>query len=176
MKRRNFLLSAGAAGLLPNLPFSNLAAAAPAPTIAAPTVFTDHTYKWAEIIVRAHNRCNLGLLQRSLQVDEAVAKALKSSLIENGIVHAQANAYGIHKATKPLYEGAFASVGETAQKTVETVVQKASDAVENSVHTDLSDQTDTLDHNSDPDTGAIENDSEILADKDQKGRSEDGRT
>lgn len=129
MNRRKFLQSLGALGLLPSLPVPALALpAAPAGTAVAPP-FTNHTYQWAEMIVRAHNKCNLGLLQRSLHVDETVARALKSSLIENGVVHAEANAYGIHKATKPLYEGAFANVHEPAKRAAETVIEAVEDMV-----------------------------------------------
>ncbi|MEM7068036.1 MAG: hypothetical protein AAF478_04055 [Pseudomonadota bacterium] len=116
MDRRSFIKSIGAAALLPVLPGPSIAlAAAPAPAVSA------HTYQWAEMIVRAHNKCNLGLLQRSLKINEAAASVLKSQLIENGVVTAQANAYGIHTATKPLYEGAFMNVSETVKEAAETV-------------------------------------------------------
>lgn len=62
---------------------------------------------WAETIVRAHNKCNLGMLQRLLQIDNATASVLKTQLLENGVISAQVNAYGMHSAVKPLYEGAF---------------------------------------------------------------------
>ncbi|MEM9280071.1 MAG: hypothetical protein AAGA76_16015 [Pseudomonadota bacterium] len=122
MDRRSFLKSIGAAGLLPALPIPSIAIATPsvAPAVSA------HTYQWAEMIVRAHNKCNLGMLQRLLQIDNATATVLKKQLLENGIISAQANAYGMHTAIKPLYEGAFVNVSDTASKTVET----ASDFVE----------------------------------------------
>ena len=62
---------------------------------------------WAETIVRAHKKCNLGMLQRLLQIDNATASALKSELLKNGVISTHANAYGMHSAVKPLYEGAF---------------------------------------------------------------------
>jgi len=126
MDRRNFLKSIGATALLPAIPIpagalaSTAAAAAPAPAITA------HTYQWAEMIVRAHNKCNLGLLQRSLRIDASAATALKESLIKNGVVTAQANAYGIHTATKPLYEGAFMSVSDSVEK-ASKIAEKVSD-------------------------------------------------
>jgi len=121
MDRRSFLKSIGAAGLLPVLPIPSFTAAAPA---AVPAV-SAHTYQWAEMIVRAHNKCNLGLLQRSLHISEAAASHLKSQLIKNGVVSAQANAYGIHTATKPLYEGAFMNVSDAATRTAEAVKEFA---------------------------------------------------
>ncbi|MEM7215058.1 MAG: twin-arginine translocation signal domain-containing protein [Pseudomonadota bacterium] len=117
MDRRSFLKSIGAAGLLPALPFPSLAVAS---TAVTPVVST-HTYQWAEMIVRAHNKCNLGMLQRLLQIDNATASVLKRQLLENGIISANANAYGMHTAVKPLYEGAFMNVSETSNKVIEKV-------------------------------------------------------
>ena len=114
--------------MLPAIPVPAGALAQAAPTAVAPA-FSAHTYQWAEMIVRAHNKCNLGLLQRSLRIDSTAATALKDALIKNGIVAAQANAYGIHTATKPLYEGAFMSVSDAVEKTTE-VVEKVSDFLE----------------------------------------------
>lgn len=125
MDRRNFLKSIGAAALLPALPIAPASLLKPAVASTAAPAFTANTYKWAEMIVRAHNKCNLGLLQRSLRIDAAAATALKESLISNGVVSAQANTYGIHSATKPLYEGAFMNVSETINK-----VAKLPDMVE----------------------------------------------
>jgi len=127
MDRRNFLKSIGASALLPAIPIPAGALAATPATIAIP--FSQHTYQWAEMIVRAHNKCNLGLLQRSLRIDANAASALKETLIKNGIVSAQANAYGIHAATKPLYEGAFMSVSDAVEE-VSNVAEKASEFLE----------------------------------------------
>lgn len=102
MKRRSFLKSIGALGLTPMMPIPALTASP-----AAATVVAKDTYMWAETIVRAHNKCNLGMLQRLLQIDNATASAIKSKLLENGVISAHANAYGMHTAVKPLYEGAF---------------------------------------------------------------------
>ena len=126
MDRRNFLKSIGATALLPAIPLPAGALASTAPAAAAAPAITAHTYQWAEMIVRAHNKCNLGLLQRSLRIDASAATALKESLIKNGVVTAQANAYGIHTATKPLYEGAFMSVSDTVEKASE-IAEKVSD-------------------------------------------------
>ena len=118
MDRRSFIKSLGAAGLLPVLPIPSAAiTAAPAAT----PVVTAHTYQWAEMIVRAHNKCNLGMLQRLLQIDNAAAAVLKKQLLENGVISAHANAYGMHTAVKPLYEGAFMSVSEKPAQVAETV-------------------------------------------------------
>ena len=61
---------------------------------------------------------------------------MKSSLIQNGVVHAQANAYGIHKATKPLYEGAFANVSETVKTTAEKAMDLVQDSADDQVMED----------------------------------------
>ncbi len=129
MDRRSFLKSIGATALLPALPIPAGSLAAQSSVAAGTAAFSQHTYQWAEMIVRAHNKCNLGLLQRSLQVDATAASALKQALIKNGIVHAQANAYGIHTATKPLYEGAFMSVSEASEKVIEAA-EEISDFIE----------------------------------------------
>jgi hypothetical protein len=124
MQRRDFLKSMGATALIPAIPLPAAAlSTSVAPAVAAP--FTAHTYQWAEMIVRAHNSCNLGLLQRSLRIDAGAAASLKQALIKNGIVTANANAYGIHKAVKPLYEGAFVSTSDTISK-VKDVAEKVS--------------------------------------------------
>ena len=125
MDRRSFIKSIGAAGLLPALPIPSFAVA---PVAASPAV-SAHTYQWAELIVRAHNKFSPGMLQRSLRIDSAAASVLKEQLIKNGVLSAQANAYGIHAATKPLYEGAFISVSETAEK-LGQVTNKASEVLD----------------------------------------------
>lgn len=147
MKRRNFLKSIGASALLPIMPTLPSAAIVTPVTAAAPA-FSNHTYQWAEMIVRAHNKCNLGLLQRSLHIDASAASALKSKLIENGVVNAQANAYGIHKATKPLYEEAFMKVSDTAEKAIE----KVTELIEDSQEQQISDEPDNSFENYDLDT------------------------
>ncbi len=145
MDRRNFLKSVGATALLPAIPVPAGVLAQAAPAATAAPAFTAHTYQWAEMIVRAHNKCNLGLLQRSLRIDATAAAALKESLIKNGIVAAQANAYGIHTATKPLYEGAFMSVSDTVEKASE-LAEKVSDFIED---TDEEAETETGENDSD---------------------------
>ncbi|MEM7290429.1 MAG: hypothetical protein AAF412_08710 [Pseudomonadota bacterium] len=140
MNRRRFLQSIGASALLPALPLPASILASPSAAAVSVPAFSDHTYQWAEMIVRAHNKCNLGLLQRSLRIDASAALALKDSLIKNGIVSAKANAYGIHTATKPLYEGAFISVSETLEK-VKAVDTTAPD------HAEENSQQETLETN-----------------------------
>lgn len=158
MNRRNFLKSIGATALLPAIPMPAMATAAQAPVAASAAAFSQHTYQWAEMIVRAHNKCNLGLLQRSLQLDATAASALKQALIKNGIVTAQANAYGIHTATKPLYEGAFMSVSETTEKVIEAV-DEVSDVLDDAEDTN-EDAQDFSNENSNL-TGEPESESEL---------------
>ncbi|MEM9331620.1 MAG: hypothetical protein AAGA53_09860 [Pseudomonadota bacterium] len=142
MDRRSFIKSIGAASLLPVLPFPS--ATIPAAT-AAPVVST-HTYKWAEMIVRAHNKCNLSMLQRLLQIDTTAATALKNQLLANGVISTHANAYGMHTAIKPLYEGAFMSVADTPAKTIET----ASELVEKLI------DSETTENETSPDIKALD--------------------
>ncbi len=105
MKRRSLLKSLGALGLMPMVP--TLPASAITSSTPAAAVTSAHHYKWAEMIVRAHNKISPGMLERLLKVDTATASALKSQLLEKGVISAQANSFGIHSAVKPLYEGAF---------------------------------------------------------------------
>ncbi len=102
MNRRNLLKSIGALGVMPMIPVSSII-----PAASATTAVSSHTYKWAEMIVRAHKKISPGMLERLLKVDSATASALKSQLLEKGVISAQANSFGIHSAVKPLYEGAF---------------------------------------------------------------------
>ncbi|MEM8650924.1 MAG: hypothetical protein AAGF54_10370 [Pseudomonadota bacterium] len=157
MDRRNFLKSIGAASLLPVIPMPAISAASPAAAIATAPVFTSHTYQWAEMIVRAHNKCNLGLLQRSLQVDVTVAEALKKELIKNGIVAAKANAYGLHKATKPLYEGSFLKPSEP--------LETAKDIIEDFITPDDELDQAGLDEEKDNDHNDMELDSESISEE-----------
>lgn len=122
MKRRSFLKSIGAFSLAPAMPVPSIGVS----SAASVTVAKD-TYQWAEMIVRAHNKCNLGMLQRLLQLDTATASALKSELLKNGVISAQANAYGMHAAIKPLYEGAFirpTSEIKNAQRAMKSIQKK----------------------------------------------------
>ena len=149
MDRRSFIKSISAAGLLPALPVPSLAGAVT--TSAAPTV-SAHTYQWAEMIVRAHNKCNLGMLQRLLQLDNATAAVLKNKLLENGIISAQANAYGMHTAIKPLYEGAFMNVSDTTSSTLEKTADfLADDAEESEGVEEFDSEINTLEANYDSD-------------------------
>ncbi|MFD0915027.1 hypothetical protein ACFQ14_01250 [Pseudahrensia aquimaris] len=102
MKRRSFLQAIGAAALLPAMP--KIASAKLAPTHAA---VDPALYKWAEMIVRAHNQSSTGMLQRLLHMEAANANAMQAELIKQGVLVPKANAFGIHTAVKPLYEGAF---------------------------------------------------------------------
>ena len=122
MKRRSFIKSVGALGL---------SSIAPLPTFGSASAFTSQhvageTYKWAEKIVRAHNKCSIPMLQRLLGLDTATASAVKSSLMENGVISLQANSFGIHTASKPLFEGAFLKPANPVQ----TVSRKILDTID----------------------------------------------
>ena len=80
------------------------------------------------------------MLQRLLQVDGATATALKGQLLENGIISAKANAYGIHTAVKPLYENAFVSTHETrstAKKVIDKISEKLEESIEDQAKEDI---------------------------------------
>lgn len=129
MKRRSLLKSLGALGvmpLVPSIPASAIASTAPVASAAA----SGQTYKWAEMIVRAHNKCSPGMLERLLKVDGATAAALKSQLLEKGVISAQANSFGIHSAVKPLYEGAFVRPSSQISKGVQKVNETLDEMME----------------------------------------------
>jgi hypothetical protein len=130
MKRRNLLKSIAAIGAIPMIPMSSLVSAAPA-TGAATVTASAHTYKWAEMIVRAHKKCSPGMLERLLKVDAATASALKSQLLEKGVISAQANSFGIHSAVKPLYEGAFMRPSSEISKGLKKVNETLDKMIEN---------------------------------------------
>lgn len=123
MKRRNLLKSLGALGLMPMVPSLPASAVASSTPVATATASAHH-YKWAEMIVRAHNKISPGMLERLLKVDTATASALKSQLLEKGVISAQANSFGIHSAVKPLYEGAFVKPSSQITKGLKKVNQK----------------------------------------------------
>ncbi len=120
MKRRNLLKSLGALGLMPMVPTLPASALAGSTPVAKATVSAHH-YKWAEMIVRAHKKCSPGMLERLLKIDTATASALKSQLLEKGVISAQANSFGIHSAVKPLYEGAFVRPSSQISKSLKKV-------------------------------------------------------
>lgn len=123
MKRRDLLKSLGAIGLLPVIPAPALNAIA----TTAPAVSTT-TYKWAEMIVRAHSKSSLSMLQRHLRLDATAAKLVHTQLVQNGVIAAQANAYGMHTAAKPLYDGAFIkpnSIKELVQNKLEETINSS---------------------------------------------------
>lgn len=107
MKRRNLLKSIGALTIMPLIPALPATAITGGVQSATTATISGQTYKWAEMIVRAHKKCSPGMLERLLKVDAATASALKTQLLEKGVISAQANSFGIHQAVKPLYEGAF---------------------------------------------------------------------
>lgn len=123
----------GAAALSGFVPLSvlNSATAAASPGAILPA---GHIIKWAETIVRAHNSCTTAMLQRHLHLDAGVAQLLKNKLIADGVVVGQANAYGIHKAVKPLYDKAFMKPLVTRKAVVDTVAKAVADHDGASVH------------------------------------------
>lgn len=129
MKRRSLLKSIGALGvmpLVPSIPASALAGTTP----AAAAAVSGQTYKWAEMIVRAHKKISPGMLERLLKVDTATASALKSQLLEKGVISAQANSFGIHSAVKPLYEGAFVRPSSEISKGIKKANEMLDDMIE----------------------------------------------
>lgn len=129
MKRRSLLKSIGAMSVMPLMPtFPASALASATPAVAASV--TPHTYQWAEMIVRAHKKCSPGMLERLLKVDAATASALKSKLLENGIINAQANSFGIHSAVKPLYEGAFVRPSSQLKNGIQKANEKLDEMME----------------------------------------------
>jgi hypothetical protein len=123
MKRRQFLQSLAAVGAVPLMPSLASGAMAVGNSSAAAPVVSAQAYKWAEVIVRAHKTSSLAMLQRHLRVDAAAANALQNQLIRNGVIGAQANAYGLYQATNPLFDGAFPKSDKIVQKAVKLVQQ-----------------------------------------------------
>lgn len=88
-------------------------------------------------------------------MDSLTAESLQLKLIENGIITSQANTYGIHKATKPLYETAFMNVSDAGNKALhryseffepdetDTFVQPQSEAELESEFRDLQEKTES---------------------------------
>ncbi|MGI9355184.1 MAG: hypothetical protein ACR2PF_08515 [Rhizobiaceae bacterium] len=131
MNRRHFLQTIGALAATPvMLPL--VPAFAGASTITVPTA----TYRWAEVIVRAHKTCSPAMLQRTLSVSPVVAEAVQSKLIANGVLGSQANVWGIYRATNPLFDGVFPKT--------DAVVSKAKDAIEKVVEPMFEDERESL--------------------------------
>ena len=154
MKRRNFLKSMAAAAVAPVIPLPALSMGKAA--IASPIV-PSGTYIWAETIVRAHNNCSLAMLQRHLRIDASAAAALKSQLIRNGVISANANAYGMHKAVKPLLDSAFLKPIQPETGLKQSLVQSNDRA--------NGDRIETLDYgeSADPDEPAVQQDFHVQA-------------
>ncbi|MEL6744867.1 MAG: hypothetical protein AAFO68_05290, partial [Pseudomonadota bacterium] len=139
MNRRSFLRIGsrlgGAAALSGLVPLSVLQPATA--TVSSGAVLpATHIIKWAETIVRAHNSCTTAMLQRHLHLDAGVAQLLKNKLIADGVVVGQANAYGIHKAVKPLYDKAFMQPLVQPNAVVEKVAKTVTDQDRASVSAD----------------------------------------
>lgn len=118
MQRRSFLTALASVGLTPNLPFSGMAKAAVAPSVAA----LDHL-KAAQIIVRAHNRCSVPMLQRLLKLDAGMAQDVQGILIERGVITAPGTA-GLSTAINPSNLDVFLP-GSSARAGIEKHVKAA---------------------------------------------------
>lgn len=129
MNRRHFLQAIGALAAAPAIsPLMPATAGTGVVTVPAATL------RWAEVIVRAHKSCTPAMLQRTLSVSPAVAEAVQSKLIANGVLGAQANAWGMYRATNPLFDGIFPKP--------DVVVSKAKDVAERVVDRILEDDAD----------------------------------
>ena len=132
MDRRQFLKSLGALGLTPLVPAPAMALA-PAPAVAV----SASSYKWAEAIVRSHSTVNFGMVERLLGLDTKAAAALKSQLVENGVMSAARTAHGMHTAAKPLYQellprskSVIDNAGEKLQEVLDQPVEEETSIAE----------------------------------------------
>ena len=154
MDRRKLLKSIGALGLAPLLP--NAAFALPATNTASATIATEafsRSYQLAEMLVRSHNKCSTAMLERLLCVDAGTASAVKSELLKRGVIGINANAYGIHTATKPFQEvGLLNSQPPT---------ERISEAVKKQVEESFSEHDENLKRNENPEQAATENTEEF---------------
>ena len=121
MNRRGVMSSLAALGLVPLVPGKALAALSPVGGSAATTRFN---YQWAETLVRAHGTGNLAMLQRHLKVDQQVAAALHQQLVRNGVLAAQADAYGAHRAVRPLYDAGFFRDDSATRQSLKQALQE----------------------------------------------------
>lgn len=126
MKRRSLLKSLGALAATPFMP--SIPLAAPTANAALASVVDARTYKWAEMIVRAHNTCSPAMLERLIGLPPAKAAALQAEFLAKGVIGAPSQ-FGIHKATKPLWDGAFPKPHIRAKDVVETVKDLVTDTL-----------------------------------------------
>lgn len=124
MDRRQFLKTVSALGLSSAMPIP-VTIAAPAPAFASAGAEA-MSYKWAEMIVRAHNKCSVPMLQRLLKISSSQAGRIQTLLLENGVLGSR-NAYGFYQASKPLYQELFPKPVSIA----DNLSAKLQDAVEN---------------------------------------------
>lgn len=120
MQRRTLLKSLGALAAAPMLP--SLPLASPHAAAMTTSAVDASTYKWAEMIVRAHNKCTPAMLQRLIGLSPANAAALQAEFLAKGVIGAPSQ-FGIHQATKPLWQGAFPKPHVQTKKAVEMVEQ-----------------------------------------------------
>lgn len=111
MNRREFTKGLAAAGLTAAAPMPAIASSA-----AAANTAKDSMYIWANFITRVHNKCSPEMLSRHLRLDAAHGARLYSQLLADGAISAP-NAFGISKATEPLYQQ-FATVTGHGSKAI----------------------------------------------------------
>lgn len=109
MNRREFTKGLAALGVAPALPLPSLANAAPVAEMAK-----DSMYFWAQFITRVHNKCSPAMLTRLLKLDPSHASDLYDEMLRDGVI-GPADAFGISKATDPIYQE-FAKVGTNKAK------------------------------------------------------------
>jgi len=113
--RRSFLgglCAFGSANLMPLPPSAALVGTGSSVATGASIPLAPATYKWAEMIVRAHNKCNLSMLERLLQLDKPTAMAIREQLLRNGVISTQVNRFGMHRALKPLDQTPITNTGK----------------------------------------------------------------
>ena len=126
MNRRQFTKSLAALAATPALPVKAFAGASGA---TAATVATPNLYTWGQMIARTHQQCSPGMLSRLLKIDLSRAASIHARLLRNGVV-GPADAFGISRAIKPMYQNISAGAGKLRTATVpnapsaETVVER----------------------------------------------------
>ncbi len=121
MKRRQFIKTLAAVGAAPVISSVSGGALALGKMSTVVPAVNAYTYKWAEVIVRAHKTSSLAMLQRHLKIDASAAKVLQNQLIRNGVIGANANGYGLYQAKNPLFDGAFPKPANVVQRAPDLV-------------------------------------------------------
>ncbi len=98
MKRRDFLRSAGAAAVVPVLPFSAMVTPA-----AAAVPINSMQVGWAALYARVNNQATPALIQKWLRVGPEQANALMGELVNRNIIRMPAAGSAV--AVQPMYPG-----------------------------------------------------------------------